>query len=141
MKRFLTALTILLSSAYIAHAYSMLPDPNQTGSIAVSTGTQSPQQIFTSDLNATRTFIVNTSTNNIFIVGYSTIGAVNVSSWSSVSNNTTTGSFYILGTLIGPTTVQATNWTPDGPNDPYRGPLWAVAGGQGGTVIQRFRAH
>lgn len=110
-------------------------DPNQSGAINVSSNNSTPTQIFTSDPAATRSYIVNTSTNNLFIVGFSTLTNLSISSAAVVSANlNSTGSFYLTGssgTVI---------WSPDGPLDAYTGPLWAVAGGTGATIL-RFRAH
>jgi len=141
MSRLFAAILIPFVTA-AAFAFEFNIDPTQTGSIVVSSNPGSPTQIFVNDMSAMRTYIVNSSTNNIFIVGFSTTSALSVSSASVVSTNLSTGSFYIAGatTTVANGPVVPTIFSPDGVNDPYRGPIWAVSGGSG-SVIQRFRAH
>lgn len=140
MRRILWTALWIMGCAWSAHAFEFNVDPTQTGSISVSTMSSTPTQIFNNDMSAMRTYVVNTSTQNVFIVGFST-SALSLSSAAVVSTSLSSGSFYIQGTLIGSTTIQATTWSPDGMTDPYRGPLWAVSGGTGAVFIQRFRAH
>ena len=136
MKRYIALAFIFGISVGIAGAFEMQIDPTYTGSVAVSTSVNSPTQLFVSDLSAMRTYVVNTSTNVVYIVGMSTTAANPVTTPSLFSISLTTGSFYIPA-AVG---ISSPTWSPDGPIDPFRGPLWAVANSQGGTVIQRFRA-
>ena len=141
MLKRLSAALLIVTATKMAFAYSSNLDPNQSGSIAVTTSTSTPTQIFVQDSQATKTCVVNTSTNTVFFVGYSTTSAKSTGVNAVPSTNTTTGSFYVQGTLNGSQVLQALPFCFDGLSDAFRGPLWAVAAGGGGTVIQRLRMH
>lgn len=145
MKRFiLNVLGAIALFASMGYAFEFNIDPTQTGMIQISTNSATPTQIFNNDPSAMRTYIVNTSTNAIWIVGFSTTTAISISSASVVNVSTTSAS----GSFFLPAEANSSNFTnqpiyfsPDGPIDPYRGPMWAVSAGQGGAFIERFRAH
>lgn len=142
MKRLLIISIFIVLTAAVAKAFEENIDPNQSGSIAISGTAGAPTQIFTNDPTAMRTYIVNITTNNIFIVGYSTTSALSISTFSTVSTSLVSGSFFIpasTNTVTGGAPVPVV-WSPDGGTDPYRGPMWAVSG-NGGVSITRFRAH
>lgn len=147
MKRTIALVFAFGFCAGLAWSFSLNFDPNQTGSIVVSNNPAAPTQIFTNDLAATRTYIINTSTNNLFLVGYSTTSVLSISSASIVSTSLTNGSFFIQGatsTITNGSSLTPIVFSPDGSLDPYRGPIWAVSGNTGSssfTSIQRFRAH
>lgn len=143
MKRYAFTLAYIAGLAVGAFGFARNIDPVQTGSINVSATSAPPTQIFNDDLSAMRTYVVNSSTCNIFIVGYSTTSALSVSSAAVVSTNLNTGSYFIAAatTTIANGVIVPTVFSPDGPTDPYRGPMWAVSGCTSGAVIQRFRAH
>lgn len=137
MKKILFASIIASIFAFRAMAFEFNIDPTQTGSILVTSTASTPTQIFTNDPSAMRTYILNLSTANIFIVGFSTTGSASPSTAGTISTSLASGSFFIP-----PSTGSIQNfWSPDGVNDPYRGPMWATASGATGAVIQRFRAH
>jgi hypothetical protein len=131
MRTLFNALGLLSLLSVSAFAFSLNLDPAQTGAVLISSVPATPTQVFTSDLAATKSVIVNTSTATIFIVGYSTTSASNGA--ATISTQTTTGSFIVPG--------GSTTFTLDGNNDPYRGPLWAATNGNGNIVIQRLRTH
>lgn len=128
---------ILLTLGVNAYARSVSIDPNQSGSLSVSLVGTSPTQIFTNDPSAVRSYIVNTSTNVLYIVGYSTTSALGIGTNGAFSISLTTGSFFIPATAAN---VQPTLFSLDGPNDSFTGPVWAVLAGTGGT-IERIRMH
>lgn len=138
--RYVFASLLVFGISAAVFALSLNIDPNQSGSIAVGTSATSPTQIFTNDPAATKTCVVNTSTNTVFFVGYSTTSALSIGTNTSVSTSVSTGSFFLQGTLVNSATVQAQQFCFDGNNDNFRGPVWAVAGGSGAT-IQRIRMH
>ena len=144
MKTIVLTAYVVLMAALSAWAFEENVDPNQTGSILISNNALAPTQVFLNDPSAMRTFIVNTSSNNVFIVGYSTSSQLSISTFSTVSTSLSTGTYFVaagtstFSNIATPNTY--TTWSPDGMNDPYRGPLWAVSSGNG-AVIQRFRAH
>jgi len=143
MRRTIALVLVFGFLSGIAGAFEFNIDPNQTGSIVVSNNFTTPTQIFTNDPAAMRTYIINTSTSNIFIVGFSTTSALSISSASIVSTSLVSGSFYIVASTSpypASTLKIPIVFSPDGPTDPYRGPMWAVSSNLG-AVIQRFRAH
>lgn len=139
MKR-LAALAVLVLLPLSLYARSLNIDPAQSGSILIGTSTASPTQIFNNDKDATKTCVVNSSTNTVYFVGYSTSSNLSINTNATISTNTTTGSFYLQGILVNGTTVQAQTFCFDGNNDNFTGPMWAVAGGNG-AVVQRIRCH
>lgn len=144
MKRYVVLAFVFGFCAGIAGAFEMTFNPNETGSILISSSTVTPTQIFASDLGAMRTFVVNPSTVNVFIVGMSTFSASPLTTPTPINTSLTSGSFYIAGgtnTFAGNGNAAAPNsFSPDGPADPFRGPLWACTNGTSGVSIQRFRA-
>lgn len=132
MKRI--SLALLISGMTIGMAWSrmLLLDPVDSGSIIITTVTTSPTRVFTNNPNALKSFIINTSSNNVFFVGYSTSAAGSINTAGTVSTDLTTGNYYLLGSSSA--TIML-----DGPDNPFTGPLWAVATGNGGSVIQRVR--
>lgn len=130
MKKLLFALILTGIFSSRSQAFELSVDATNTGSVVVSTSPVTPTQILTNSQAAMRTWITNYSTNTIYLVGPST-GSLTTPATFSIS--LTTGSFYMVG-------GSSITFTPDGPDDPYRGPMWAVTSGGGGTSILRFRA-
>jgi hypothetical protein len=139
MKRLLAiVLAVLVGPITPAFAgRSLNLDPNQSGAIAIGTSTTAPTQIFTNDEAANRTCVINTSTNTVFFVGFSTFAAAGIGTNGVISTNATTGSFAIPGSGA---TVPPITFCFDGVDGPFTGPLWAVCA-TGGNVIQRIRTH
>ncbi len=127
----------LLTLGVNAFARSLSIDPSQSGSLAISSDSSNPTQIFSNDPAAVRSYIVNTSTNVLYIVGFSTSSNKSVTQSATFSISTTTGSFFIPATAAN---VQPTLFSLDGPNDSFTGPVWAVAP-SGGMNIERIRMH
>lgn len=142
MRKTIASILLVLTTAVCAFAASLNIDPAQSGSVLCGSATSNPTQLLLNDPAATRTYIVNLSTNNVFIVGYSTITPIGISSAAIVSTSLVSGSFY-----IGAATTTIANgpnipsyFSPDGPFNAYTGPMWCVGGGQG-AVVQRIRTH
>lgn len=131
MKKLLFALIFTGIFVSRSYAFELSVDLTNTGSVTVSTSPVTPTQILTNSQAAMRTWIMNNSTNTVYLVGPSTTSLTTAATFSI---SLTTGSFYLLGNS------SSTFFTPDGFNDPYRGPMWAVTSGGGGTSILRFRA-
>ena len=112
-------------------------DPNQSGNIAIGTNTSSPTQIFNNDAAATKTCVVNISTNTVFFVGYSTTSYAGIGTNATISTSSTAGSFNLPGSS---TNLAAQQFCFDGAAGPFTGPMWAVSA-TGGNVITRIRTH
>jgi len=131
MKTILTIATILLGTWNIAYAYSLTLDQTDTGSVVISNNAASPTKILTKNQAINRTWLINYSTNVIYVVG-SSATSPSGDTPSTFSISLTTGSFYLIGS-------STFTWTPDG-TEPFTGSLWAVAGGTGGTSLMRVRS-
>ena len=140
MRKLLAALAGTCLFTATLYAIGLNIDPNQSGSIALSSNPAVPTQIFVKDYSATKTCVVNNSTNTVYFVGYSTSSALSISTNAVVSISQSTGSFSLAGTLVNSTTVQAATFCFDGANDSFTGPLWAVTSGTSGS-LQRVRMH
>ena len=128
---------MLLTLGVNAFGRSLSIDPNQSGVIAIGTSTSSPTQIFTNDPSAIKTCVVNTSTNTVFFVGYSTTSALGIATNATISTSSTAGSFSLPGSS---SSLQAMTFCFDGPNDSFTGPVWAACATPG-NYIQRIRMH
>lgn len=137
MKKLLAAVLIPILSAWAA-ARSLNLDPNQCSALSIGIVATSPTQVFTNDPAATKSYVINTSTNVVYIVGYSTTSARSISTNAAFSISLSTGSFYLPAVAAN---TQPIPFVLDGPADPYTGPLWAVAGPSGAAVILRCRTH
>lgn len=122
-----TAMVIASTMSAPAHARILTIDSTQSGTINIPTG--SATQILNNDPNATRTYLVNYSTTNIFL---SFMVTTSTSTPQTFSLSTSTGSFYLAGST--------TPWSPDGPLDSFTGPMWAQTTG-GGAPLTRIRFH
>lgn len=104
-------------------------DTTDSGSILISTSSLTPTLILSNNPAALRTYIVNPSSNVVFLSGMST---TSTSTPAPFSLSTSTGSYFLA--------VSTPNYvfSPDGPSDSFTGPMWAVSPGQN-TTIQRIR--
>ena len=128
---------VLLGMVTAAHARALNIDPNQDGALVVTTNTGSPTQLFTNDPAATKTCLINISSNPVYVVGYSTTSAKSIGTPAAISISISTGAFYLPGTASG------TNPVPicfDGYQDSFTGPLWAACN-TGGNIVVRLRNH
>jgi len=130
MKRLLFASIAVAVLGSAVHAKSLNIDPNQSGAILIGISTTAPTQIFLNDSAATKTCVVNTSTNTIFFVGYSTTSYLGIATNAPISTNATTGSFSLPGSSAN---LLAQQFCFDGANGPYTGPIWAVSATGGGA--------
>lgn len=132
---------ILASVAYKAYGFTLAADPAQTGVINCSGNAAAPTVVFTWDPNASRSYIVNASTTDIFI-GF--VAANSTATAAAFSISKSTGNFYVPATTAPYNTSTVPTpiiWSPDGPSDAFRGPMWCVANGGGADKIQRIRMH
>lgn len=124
MKRLILILSMLTAGVAFADSGSYTPclnlDPT-SGSVVISTTPATPTKLMPKNMLTQRTWIINTSTQTIFLVGDSTttFGTAQV-----VSTSTVNGSFYLPGFV----TPDYLPWSPDSPTGPYQGDLWAVSG-------------
>lgn len=137
------AAMVLVFSGF-ALARELTIDPTDSGSISVSTNAVSPTLILTNNPAALRTYILNMSTNNIYLGGLpSTV--ISTSTPAAFSISTSSGNFYIAGATapFAGAPLIPTFFSPDGPGDSYTGPLWAVSSGTcvsgAACIIQRVR--
>jgi hypothetical protein len=132
MKTAFFALILTGIFSYGLWAYSLAVDPVDTGGVVVSNTAASPTKVLTKNANIKRTWLINTSTNTIYLVGPST-ASVSGDTAAAFSISLTTGSFYLVGGSSVP-------FTPDG-SEPYTGAMWAVSTGAGGSSLLRFRSE
>lgn len=137
MKKILT-LGLLFGLVMTAGAVSQNLDPAQCGTKVLSIDGSAPTQIFLNDSAANKSWVLNTSTNVVYIVGYSTTSFQQKGTNATFSISLSTGSFYLPAVAAN---TQPIPFYLDGPNDPFTGPVWAVAAGQGGSTLLRCRTH
>jgi len=128
---------LIFFAASLAVAFSINLDPSQSGGLVVGANAGSPTQVFTRDPLATKSCVINISTNTIYFVGFSTTSYLQQATNAPVSVSVSTGSFSLPGTSA---TIPAQQFCFDGNDGPFTGPLWAVSGGAG-SPIQRVRTH
>ena len=137
MKKLFAIVVSLILGPFAPAFAAVNLDPNQCSALAISASGSSPTQIFAADSQAQKTYVVNVSTNVMYIVGASTTSATVTNATFSIS--TSTGSFYLPATG---SAQPAVILELDGPDGPYTGPLWGVAGSNGATqTILRCRTH
>lgn len=132
-------LAVLLLFPPLAFAGSLSLDPNQCSALAISTSPVTPTQIFAADAQATKTYVLNVSTNPVYIVGFSTTSVLGITTNAAFSISLSTGSFYLPAVAAN---VQPIAFELDGPDTPFTGPLWGVSASNGLTMtILRCRTH
>jgi hypothetical protein len=132
MKNVLFALIFVSIFSSRLWAYSRTIDPIDTGGVVVSNSPATPTKVLSKNDFANRTWLLNLSTNTIYLVGPSTT-SVSGDTPATFSISLTTGSFYLVG-------GSSVTFTPDGA-EPYRGAMWAVSTGSGGSSLLRFRSE
>lgn len=137
MKRLYAGVLVIPFLAGMVLANSLNIDPGQSGAVIVSANAGSPTQLFTSDFAATKTCLVNISSNTIYVVGYSTTSAKSITVNANFSISQSTGSFYLPGTA---SSTNPPQYCFDGPGDPFTGPLWAATT-SGGNIVVKMRNH
>jgi len=83
---------------------------NPSRQVSVSATAASPTQLCAQDNLANRTLIVNDTDFRLHIATYT----------HTFNTSVTSGDFYVPA---------RSSYSPDGPIDPYRGPIWAVIAG------------
>lgn len=129
MKRYAFTFIALLAAA-VAYGRSLTADTTQTGTVNCTALAGSPTLVFSNDPNATKSFVVNYSTNNIFLGFQSTTSTATPAAFSI---STSSGNFYLVAN-------STLTWSPDGTQDNFTGPMWCVGGGQG-APLTRIRMH
>jgi len=115
MKRFLAWIGIILSCTTASFALEptyTFGFTGDTGTISISSDTTSPTKILTKEAFVQRTWIINQNNFDIYV--------------SSFSTNFSTSTFFKIP-ATGGTTNPPVIWSPDGPNAPYAGQMYAVS--------------
>lgn len=113
MKRFILGAIILVSPA-LCRAISFTFDKDSK-QVVVSTTAASPTQILTQTSYVNRTVITNPTAFNLYLS--SGPGTV------AISTNVAAGGAFFIPPFNA--------FSPDGPNDPFEGAMWAVLGSTG----------
>lgn len=135
MKRLLALLPFISG---VAFAGIVNIDPGQSGAVVVSATAATPTQLFTSDSAASKTCVVNVSTNPVYVVGFSTTSYKQQGINATFSVSTSSGSFYLPP--VASAGVAGAPFCFDGPDNAFTGPLWAVAA-TGGNIVIKIRNH
>lgn len=130
MKKLLAVFAFLIPQLVFARALTV--DTTQTGALNCTSNASSPTTVFTNDPAATRSYVINISSNPVYLGFQST---TSTSTPSAFSISLSSGNFSI------PANSSSTIvFSPDGTNDVFTGPMWCVSGGTG-SPIERIRMH